>query len=338
MKAFTILATAGVAALSSGAALADDWATSAGTDPAFKASAAICRAADERPLPKPEGATAPAGAPPCNSFELLAGGADPTAVKRCAFREMAAGENTVGGAATLATIYANGTGVARDYNTAIAYACRIDGAPFEMDGRIKHLARLKADGPGKTPFDLCDDITSGMMQGFCAERAGDLADAKRRKVIAQLTGGLSGPRRVAFQRLQKAEDAFVKASAEGEVDVSGTGRGEFIEQSEQKHRDSFLAMLRTVLADRAPADTPHAAGAEDRQLNLAYGKLMALKDTSGLGTVTKNGIRDAQRAWLGYRDAFVAFAEAGPTPGPVESLVAQLTHARVDDLRALLGS
>lgn len=316
------------------AAHAESWVRTAGADPEFKQSVAICKAA----VPLPPAGSAARGAPAdCNSSDLLYGigrAADPAAARACALREMAAGENTTGGAATLATIYANGAGVPRDDDLAIAYACEIDGAPFETDGRVKHLATRKAKGLAAEPFDLCDDVTSGLMQGFCAERDGDRADAKRALALAELTAKLSAPARAAFTRLQKAEDDFVKRSADGEVDVSGTARGALIVGSQQMHRDGFLAALRAMLSGQIGSAQP--AREADRQLNATYGKVMALKDTAALGTVTKSGIKDAQRAWLLYRDSFLAFARVAAPAVPPEALAAELTRARTKDLAAFL--
>lgn len=66
-------------------------------------------------------------------------------------------------------IYANGDGVARDYDLSIRFACENTcAADVEMAYRMGHLERLKADGPGAKRFDLCDDAPSGLITGACA--------------------------------------------------------------------------------------------------------------------------------------------------------------------------
>jgi hypothetical protein len=47
------------------------------------------------------------------------------------------------------------------------FACKVSGAAeAEIDGRLAHLEKLRTS-PGK--IDICDDITSGLMGGYCAE-------------------------------------------------------------------------------------------------------------------------------------------------------------------------
>ena len=310
---------------------ADNWADSAGTD--YAASKAICSKAKGVKLPVGSDSAPNA----CDSTRLLYGigrTADAAAARACAARELKNnGDDSTGGAATLATIYANGSGVGRDYDVAIAYACLINGAPAEIDGRVKHLAELRAHGPGKAAFDVCDDATSGLMEGFCAGRDGALADAKRDVEIARLTAHLEGAAKAAFAKLRGAEQAFVEAAAENEVDTGGTARGAMIVGSRQAHRDAFAATIRKVL-DGTLAATGTARAA-DAALNAAYNKVMGLKDTSGLGTVEKKGVKATQLRWLAYRDAFVAFAGSAVPTASSDALTTELTKARTDDLLTL---
>ena len=315
---------------------AESWADTAGDDESYAASKAICRKAKDVKL---SAAVGPA-ASKCDSTAFLYGigrPADPVAARSCAAGEMATEDGfTTGGAATLATIYANGSGILRNYDLAIAYACVMDGASAEMDGRVKHLAKLKADGPDKAPFDICDDITSGAMMGFCAARDGAIADAKRDAEIGALTADLAVTAKAAFAKLRKAETAFVKAASDNEVDTGGTARGALAVGSQQEHDDAFAATLKALLAGKLA--TGEAAREADKRLNAAYGKVMALKDTSGLGTVDKRGIKATELRWLAYRDAFVAFARAAAPGASPEGLAAALTNARIKDLSAFLDT
>lgn len=333
----TLFAAVLMVASATTAEAAETWADTAGNDPQFAASKALCAQAKSVKLPAATTTSAPAG---CDSSDLLYGvgrPADPAAARACALHELATGdENPLHGAGALATIYANGSGVPRNYEIAIAYACRIGGASFEEDGWVKHLASLKAKGPGAQPFDICDDITSGMAQGACAERSGAIADAARATEIATLAAKVAPAARAAFDKLRAAEQAFVKSSADNEVDVSGTGRGAFIVESQQAHDKAFVETLRKVLD--GTLDRPAVPAVEaDKKLNAAYTRLMTLKDTSSLGTVKKSGIREAQRLWLAYRDAFLAFAKVGAPGVPADSLLADLTSARTKDFTSLLG-
>lgn len=227
----------------------------------MEASKAICRKLKSLSLPAPDPAARVAA--DCDAATLYYGlgrPADPAAARACALHRMAtdkdAGSDPRSGPAILAMIYANGAGVTRDYDIAIAYACRIEAAPAETDGRVKRLAALRATGPAAEPFDLCQDATSGLMEGYCAEIGAAAADARREAAITALTRDFDPARKARFQRLRQLADAFVRAAADNEVDVSGTARGALIIGSEQLHKDQFLDMLRDVLSGRARGAEP----------------------------------------------------------------------------------
>lgn len=74
--------------------------------------------------------------------------------------------------------------------------------------------------------------------------------------------------------------------------------------------------------------------AADAQLNVAYAKLMKLLDAEG-----KKKLRDAQRAWVAFRDANAVFAGDQNRGGSAEALnrvgtQATMTHTRVKELLA----
>lgn len=89
-------------------------------------------------------------------------------------------------------------------------------------------------------------------------------------------------------------------------------------QQEQQLLDAFLALLETLESDSLPIATGDERTAADDRLNSVYRQLMTLPpdtvrqegraDRLGYGTVTRAGVREAQRAWIGYREAWTAFA------------------------------
>ena len=116
----------------------------------------------------------------CSSASLYYGigiQADPVRARQCALLETQGPDGNDGpfmGIGVLMMIYANGRGAARDLDLATSLACRIDGAPFEVHSRVKHLQKLKADHWNGDNFNYCADITSGIAGGLCAVR--DAAD------------------------------------------------------------------------------------------------------------------------------------------------------------------
>lgn len=230
------------------------------------------------------------------------------------------------------TIYANGRGAPRDLPRAIALACAIGGAPAEIQGRVRRLARYRDEGWMGSDFDICQDATSGLLQGFCASHDSRITGVTRDQAIADLSRGWSRRRKAALARLRAASDAYGSARATHEVDLSGTARGAIQVEASDEQADAFLATLRAMLAGTTP---PAARSREvDAKLNATYRQVMA-HGTEAWGTVEKDGIRRTQRAWLAYREAFTRFAGT-VSPRAAERTGVALTEDRIAILSAFV--
>ena len=76
--------------------------------------------------------------------------------------------------------------------------------------------------------------------------------------------------------------------------------------------------------------------AADGQLNAGYRRALAWADGKTNDTTVKaKDIRDAQRAWLVYRDAFVGFAAAAAPGVARDAVLARLTKLRTAELDQL---
>ena len=321
-------------------------------DPALHATQEIC--AGLRHLRPPAGDVpgrgegAPAGR--CDSRALYYGigeTSDPAKARACAFYEIGRadlGEDPFSGTGMLMTIYANGRGAARDLDLATALACRVPGAPAELDGRIRHLQAMKANPSEAKTFDYCDDITSGLAGAQCAARDADMADSRRDARIDAMTAGWREPDRTAFAPLRRAAETYARVSADNEVDMSGTARGMFAIERREAVLDAFTTLLAKLEAGHLPPAGKRDARRADAALNRVYRKIMAIRlapgDVSGYQsadslpstTVTHDGIRTAERAWIAYRDAWTAFAARRfPALAPAR-LAAYLTRERITDL------
>ncbi|WP_294240031.1 hypothetical protein [uncultured Sphingomonas sp.] len=158
----------------------------------------------------------------CSSEALLYGighPADPVAARRCAWREYAIAQSDDGppldyfrGAGILAVAYANGWGGPRDMDMAIHMACGIDDAPAAMQARIDHLRALARNGPGRKPFRICDDISSGMSGGVCAAHAASFRDQDRAHIVARWKRSWSPARRAAFDTVLASMTAYAEAA------------------------------------------------------------------------------------------------------------------------------
>lgn len=307
----------------------------------FAGSKAVCRRLGA-PRPPPADLPTPAQRPGlkgCDAETLYYGeGARPDYVRarQCAFTQPADDE-VFGGATILMQVYANGLGVAKDLDLATAYACTIQGAPFELKGRVDHLQSLKAR-PEKGRFDVCDDITSGLMQGHCQRRRSTIADRVRDGRLAALVARLPPSAKPLYPPLKRAFDAFLGAHGGGEVDLSGTARAAQTFEEEDTVKDAFLKRLGQLTSGRWPLATPAEARAADAGMNAAYRKtLAAAAGKDNLTTIKPDDIRKAQRAWLAWRDAYVRFARAAAPGVSAEAVLAELTGDRTAQLDGMVG-
>ncbi|MEA3018182.1 MAG: hypothetical protein QOI38_2904 [Sphingomonadales bacterium] len=338
----TRLLVAALAAVLAAAVQPQDWAefdAEWANSPEYETSKALCRQlrgheppAADRPTPAQARSLTD-----CSSEALYYGigrAADPERARLCALTEAEAGaDQPFAGRAMLMTIYANGVGARRDLDVAIHLACGLDGAPAESHGRVSHLAELRAQGWSGADFHYCDDITSGISGGICAEHRAQIEGGRRTAELARLLSGWTAAELEAFGPLQQAFEAYVEAHAEGEVDMSGTLRNALYIGAQEALRTEFLEMLRHLEGRTAPVASAAQFRAADADLNRAYREALRAVASEPDGTVTADGIRAAQRAWLRYRDAFVAFAAVKSPRLPRDSVAAWLTWRRTALLR-----
>lgn len=304
----------------------------------YAASKATCRRLGE---PRPPAADLPTPAQRralkgCDSEKLYYGqGARPdyARARQCALVE-AEGEDAevFGGSTILMQAYANGLGAARNLDLATAYACNIDGAPAERDGRVNQLQSLKTK-PSAKRFDYCDDITSGLYGGFCSARDSAAAAVGRNAKVKGMAAGLPPAAQPLYAPMQRAFDAFVDVHGDEEVDLSGTARASLVIAEQDATRDAFAADLKRLLAGKWPPASPAQAAAADAALNATYRRALAFTATKdNYSTVKPDGVRKAQRAWIAHRDAFTRFAAAAAPGVSASSIAARLTTLRTKQL------
>lgn len=249
-------------------------------------------------------------------------------VRACA---IARGDNGV-----LMMLYANGFGVRRNTDMAINYACSLEFvAKSEMEHRIDHLAVAPR---GDVPFDQCDDITSGYMGSVCAairERQDDRTRAAR---LGRIVSALSPESRSAFARLRGAAERYA-TGAMGEVDMQGTAAPELSIEHGGRLREEFMQAALDTASGKLPSASLAEYAQRDAELNALYEDVMSAPtaregwpDNIGYSTISHAAVRKAERVWLAYRDAFVAYVAtlpSGPDPVAVKAL---LTSQRIAGL------
>ena len=255
--------------------------------------------------------------------------ADWETVRHCAFAQR---DNGV-----LMMLYSNGLGVPKNPKLALKYACTLPSAQAEMSGRVEHLVTRMLDNTGGR-FDLCDDITSGKMQGECTA-VGERQDAKARdRDLAAIIKKWPPQHQTALRDVQKTMDSFAIWRAQAEVDSGGTLAASFAIDAKASEIALFIADLRGAEKGKAPGFSEAGSMQLDKRLDALYQKIMEQTPTGQgegdtiYGTVNKDGVRSVQRAWLAYRDAWVGFgAQRYPAVKPW-AWKAMLTERRIKQL------
>ncbi|MEO8669667.1 MAG: lysozyme inhibitor LprI family protein [Tahibacter sp.] len=284
----------------------------------------------------------------CSSDEMYyaaPGQRDDAGARLCAYLEREAGDEPMfSGAGILMMIYANARGVPRNIRLAQKFACELGGAPAELDGRLAHLDQFAEHIAGAADaFDLCDDITSGYMQGNCAIHAAQAEGLRRDARVEAISANWSVAHKAALRTLRIAAVAYFDASA-GEVDMSGTARVAMVVAAREEQEQAYLDALVKFERGEFPHGDAVSLKQADAALNAQYARLIKLAtpaegaDSVGaLGTVKVSDIRAAQRAWISYRDAWVAFCAEKYPQVAAEAWREWLTRKRTANFRQTTG-
>ena len=267
-----------------------------------------------------------------------------SAALQCGWFQRAHPQHLVGsmfyGPGVLTMIYANGKGVLRDYELAIRFTCENErAAEAESAYRIGHLEYLQATPSETVAFDLCDDITSGLSDGFCTGVQTRAATAVRARKIALIVRSLSPAANIEFRQLQSAETEFENARGAGEVDLSGTSRAALYLAEKSRLEDQFLINLRRFEQNDIPGASATDLDLLDRTLNETYQRLQHSPPGKWqFGTVTPAGIRKAERNWISLTAAWSAFARIAYPRLSETRIRAQLIRLRLHQLQSIEGN
>lgn len=259
--------------------------------------------------------------------------------RHCAYAEIKNAEgNVFGGESILMMIYANGRGTKRNIPLAMKFACQMESADAELEGRIAHLEDLaKGRAKSKGNLHVCDDVTSGFMGGHCAGHFDRIESVKRKSRLSAILARWSPAENKAFEKLKKAAEDFAEKRSDLEVDKSGSNRGEVSIAEDRLQQVDFIESLEKLEKNQAPRYTEQQLQTEDAQLNRLYRKLRSEKpEESSGGYISFRGIQTTQKAWLRYRDAWVEFAKLKYPSYPAGSIGAWFTKKRNHMLRSLL--
>jgi len=248
----------------------------------------------------------------------------------------------------LAMIFANGWKVHRDYEAATYFICQAgdEMAPFEQWEMLGHVERMRT---AKTPKDLdfCEYAESGRGAAWCAGLDLDRRSFLAKRRTEDIRKSLDPAAQKSLAQLEKAADQFKEADAELQAADTrgGTIHNSEILGAEGKRVEIFVSTLERFGRQRAAAASAEALKQADAALNAAYKAAMAKEDEAceGCGEgeeSTRALLRDAQRVWIPYRDAWTAFYRlrwkgAAPPEALDREITAALSTQRVEELRKL---
>lgn len=184
---------------------------------------------------------------------------------------------------TLAEKYAK----QRNFDAATYFLCRGEHsvAPAEFEGMMEHLQNMRA-GKEKAPLNFCDHVTSGYGLTYCAHKDWDEA-------MPKLDARLTAARVPDALRVRSNAFAALESERMSEENLGGTGYMAIALGAEIEAKEAIVASVEQWSKKRAPAVTEAEAKRADDALNAAYKKLEKTEP-----------LRDAQRAWIAWRDAF----------------------------------
>jgi uncharacterized protein YecT (DUF1311 family) len=270
-------------------------------------------------------------------YELVDDERDPDKARRCC---LAHGDCN----RELGIVYANGWGTKRDYDAATYFLCRAgeEMAPFEQWGMLAHVQEMRGDD---APEDLtyCEHVTSGRGQFFCEQLAGNAAGIEENRKTEAVAKDFDEATKAAAAKLEAAANTFSQEQSGFEAYESrgGTAYPALALAAQNAAFSAHVERFVEWSRQRAPKADAAALARADAELNRVYKEARAKTEACPLcnegDAGERDALRDAQRAWLAYRDAFADFyagrwRDKAPGADLMREALAALTLARAAEL------
>lgn len=294
----------------------------------------ICAQQQNVPFPATDQPTAEDAASlvNCNSYDLYYGvkqPADPVKARLCAYDRMnKKGEDgPFSGKAMLMTIYANGVGGTRNLPLAIKLACNMGEAPLERESRVIHLEQLRKQKWDGSDFSLCDNISSSFMLAVCATHNDSISARKRDEKLKDIEAKWSDSEKTGYLALRQAADRYFARQFEAADAQDGTASHAEAIEERAALEDEFFKLLQDLNQGKLSRFSHEQFVAADSVLNTVYRKIG--KNDKWLTLSQREGIKIAQREWIRYRDAWVAFCKIKDSKVDPDSIKTILTRLRI---------
>lgn len=229
---------------------------------------------------------------------------------------------------SLAQVYANGWGVPSSPKLAMALVCRAGAPVAELHGMLQAL------NTGSTLDARCAYGGSRVSMIQCAAESNYIEKRSNEVKLVDIKAKWSIGDRTSFSKVEQALKAFSEVRAQNEVDTTGT-IGMAYSTYTEVDRTHLIAGIELFEDKKYPSVDGDPSSA-DRELNRLYQTIMQMLKRDSAGTITVAGVRNTQRLWLTYRDAFIQFARTRYGGENQEQWLAWLTQIRVRQLNDLL--
>lgn len=229
----------------------------------------------------------------------------------------------------LMTIFANGVGAPQNLDAAIVLACGLETTAEETDARVKHLGLFRARRWLGDDFSFCDDAKSEVSLAFCKQFAAALA--KLPQEPEKPTEGWSEEAKQAYRALEIAKDIFVNTLISSETDFSKHPP----QVRRRREQEAQEARLKALAEGQVPVFSQADMDQSQARLDEIYTILQNAKDTSSW-QITKEGIFKTERAFYAYRKAFVRFVTAKYPEIALNQIRTWLNDARIKQLKELV--
>ena len=263
----------------------------------------------------------------CDSVELYFGFKNPPDYVKARYCAMVNQHYDV-----LIMIYANGKGVESNLDLATHFACLFDGAGAEIDGRIKHLTKLKQQGNFQKNFNICDNITSGYMMAVCADYAQKSSVDKQKKHLEALTLTLKKNEQEQLKKLLAASSLYFNARIDNEMDRFGSGAQAFMILEQMNLNADMIKLIDKASKCKVQSQTTEQFQTADKELNKLYKKIQNIPNEDFSG-ISKKGIKITERSWLKYKSAWVDFGLSKCPEISKETWETLITKDRIKQLK-----
>jgi len=303
----------------------------------------LCVAVEKTPIPKMD---LPNEKAPdkCDAFSLYYSGGAPNLHRAgvCALQTVltltTSEDDTWGDLlenGVLAMMYAEGKGVAPNLRLAERFACQMND--WGQDGRgIAHsFEEQRKQGATTVKFDLCKDGVLGRITNYvCLVRDQSIVAGEVARAVKLFNTG-PPEQQAAFRRVLATRKAYISAHDHEEPNgTTGAVQSAMADEIEIERE-----WARTLTGFRRGYHLPNFTSQDfrkaDTELNAVYKVARANTTTCNdpMICLSAGDLVKVERAWIAYRDAWVAYATLRWPAVAADSFRAWLTLAQTDDLK-----